>query len=251
MTLWIGPRLGPVERACLKSVVNQGHRLALYCYDEPAGVPDGVELRDASEILPRDRIIRHKTGSFALFSNWFRYELQRREAGTWLDCDVYLRAPIDGASPYLFGEEAPGRINTGVLRLPPDSPLLPPLLALFEERSVPPWLPFRSRMAARLRVLRRGRSGLAEMPWGSAGPNALTYLARRHGMSGHALPSDIFYPAPWQDALWITDPGRRLEDVVAPGTVAVHLWNERIKQVKDLPARPGSFLARLQEEGRA
>src|SRR5687768_2878830 len=83
VTLWIGPSLGAVERACLKSVLRQGHRLALYCYREPIGVPDGVELRDAAEILPEHRIIRHKTGSVALFANWFRYELQRRSLGTW------------------------------------------------------------------------------------------------------------------------------------------------------------------------
>jgi hypothetical protein len=248
--LWIGPRLGPVERACLKSVLKRGHSLALYCYGEPDGVPDGVELRDASEIIPRHRIIRHKTGSVALFANWFRYELQRRHAGTWVDCDVYLLAPLDGDSPCLFGEEAPGKINNGVLRLPPDSPLLPPLVALFEERSVPPWLPLRSRMAAHLRLWHRGRSGLAAMPWGSAGPNALSYLVRRHGMGDFALPPEILYPSPWQDALWIADPARSLDQVVTERTVAVHLWNERIKHVKNRPAPPGSFLARLQDEGR-
>jgi hypothetical protein len=240
-----------VERACLKSVLDQGHGLALYCYREPAGVPDGVELRDASTIIAEHRIVRHRTGSFALFADWFRYELQRREAGTWVDCDVYLLAPLEGDSPCLFGEEAPGRINNGILRLPPDSPILLPLLALFEERGVPPWLPFRSRMAARVRLLCNGRSGLASMPWGSTGPKALSYLARRHGLSGAALPPEVFYPAPWQDALWVTHPNRRLEEFVTPRTAAVHLWNERIKQVKDRPARPGSFLARLQEEGRA
>ena len=250
MTLWIGPRLGPVERACLKSVLNQGHRLALYCYDEPDGVPDGIELRDAATILPRDRITRHETGSYALFADWFRYELQRLGAGTWVDCDVYLLAPLDGASPFLFGEEVPGRINNGILRLPPDSPLLPPLLELFEERRVPPWLPFRSRMTAKLRLWRSRRTGVASMPWGSTGPGALTHLARRHDMGRFALPPETFYPARWQDALWITEPERTLDDVITPRTVALHLWNERIKPVKDRPARPGSFLARLQHEGR-
>lgn len=239
-----------MERACLKSVLNQGHPLALYCYDEPAGIPDGVELRDASAILPRHRIIRHRTGSVALFANGFRYELQRREAGTWVDCDVYLLAPLDGASPCLFGEEEPGLVNNGILRLPPDSPVLPPLLDLFEERSVPPWLPFRARMAAHWRLWSRGRSGLAAMPWGSAGPRALTHLIARHGLSRFALPPEILYPVHWRDALWITDPARQLDEVITPRTVAVHLWNERIKQVKDRPARPGSFLARLQDEGR-
>lgn len=231
-------------------MLRQGHPLALYCYREPDGVPDGIELRNAAEIIPEDRIIRHSTGSVSLFSNWFRYELQRREAGTWVDCDVYLLAPLDGSSPFLFAEEEPGRISTGVLRLPPNSPVLPPLIELFEERSVPLWLPFRSRLAAHLRLWGRGRSGLASMPWGSAGPKALTYLVRRHGMDRLALPQDLFYPIPWSDALWITDPGRNLDEMITPRTVAVHLWNERIKHVKDRSARPGSFLARLQDEGR-
>jgi hypothetical protein len=231
--------------------MNQGHPLALYCYRKPEGVPDGVELRDASAVLPEEKVIRHRSGSVSLFSNWFRYELQRRAAGTWIDCDVYLLAPLDGDSPWLFGEEEPGRINTGVLRLPADSPVLSPLVALFEERSVPPWLPLRSRLAAHLRLRVTGRSGLAAMPWGSAGPKALSHLARRHGIDRHALPSDIFNPVRWQDALWITDPGRTLEDAVTPRSVAVHLWNERIKHVKERPAPPGSFLSRLQHEGHA
>lgn len=230
-------------------MLRQGHEVTLYAYGPVNGVPDGVDLRDASDVLPEGRIIRHRGGSPALFANWFRYELQRRALGTWIDCDIYLLAPLDGEAPYLFGEEEPGRINTGILRLPTDSPLLEPLLALFEERNVPPWLPPRSRMAAWIRLLSSGRSGLSHMPWGSAGPNALSYLARRKGLDCWARPPEVFYPARWQDALWITDPAIRLEDVVGPSTVSIHLWNERIKAVKDSPCAPGSFLARLQSEG--
>lgn len=239
-----------MERACLKSVLRQGHAVTLYSYGRPDGVPDGVEVRDASAVLPEDKVIRHRSGSPSLFSNWFRYEAQRRELGTWVDCDVYLLSPLDGDSPYLFGEQEAGRINTGVLRLPPDSPLLPPLLAIFEERAVPAWLPIRSRMSAYWRLLSSGRSGLAEMPWGSAGPEALSFLARQHGLSRWALPPEAFCPMRWQDALWITDPALDIDDVITPATVSIHLWNERIKGVKDAPSAAGSFLARLQEEGR-
>lgn len=239
-----------MERACLKSVLRQGHELTVYSYGGLEGVPEGVEVRDASEVLPEGRIIRHSSGSPSLFSNWFRYELQRRALGTWIDCDVYLLSPLDGDAPYLFGEEEPGRINTGILRFPPDSPLLPPLLGLFDERSVPPWLPLRSRVAARCRLLSSGRSGLSEMPWGSAGPRALSFLSRKHGLSHWAQPPEAFCPMRWQDALWITDPKVELEEVITPATCAIHLWNERIKDVKDSPSAPGSFLARLQAEGR-
>ncbi|HZG08178.1 MAG TPA: hypothetical protein VEZ70_04265 [Allosphingosinicella sp.] len=238
-----------MERACLKSVLRQGHSLALYCYSAPHGVPAGVEVRDAAEILPENRIIRHRTGSVALFANWFRYELQRRGLGTWVDTDAYLLKPLESEKPYLMGEEGPGRINNGLLRVPRDSPLLPPLLALFEELSVPHWLPLRAKAAAWWRLKTSGRSGLAQMPWGSAGPLALTALARQHGVAQLAEPPEVLYPIRWQDADWIQNPAVRLESVITERTASIHLWNERIKAFKDAPAPPGSFLARLQTEG--
>lgn len=248
-SLWIGPRLGAVERACLRSALRHGHRLRLYCYRPPEGVPAGVELCDAAGIVAESRIVRHQSGSVALFSNLFRYELQRRGLGTWIDCDLYLLAPLDGARPYLFGYEGGGLINCAVLRTPPDSPLLAPLIRLFDEIDVPFWLPWRARWAARRRLWRTGRTGLSHMPWGSVGPKALTALARRHGIERLALDRDVLYPVPYTRAGWIRDPTVTLEEVVAPSTVAVHLWNECIKDFKDEPAPPGSFLARLQQEG--
>lgn len=248
--LWIGPRLGPVARACMGSVLRHGHKLALYCYAVPEGVPEGVELRDAAAIVPEDRVIRHKSGSFALFSNLFRYELLRRGAGIWLDTDVYLVAPLPPAEPYLFGREDAAQLNTAVLGMPADSPLLPPLLAIFEEKEVPFWLPLGARLKARLRLRMTGRSGLSGMPWGSAGPRAFTALAREAGLERLALPSRIFYPVHYTDAGWIRDPGKRLEEMVAPDTVAVHLWHQFVRRYAEAPAAPGSFLARLQAEGR-
>ena len=251
VSLWIGESLGALERACLRSVLRQGHRLSLYCYEKPSGVPKGVVLRDAAEILPRSTIIRHHSGSVSLFSNRFRYELQRRGLGTWLDCDAYLVRPLDGSSDYLIGEYEPGRVSTGVLRLPQDSPLLQPLLEVFAEKAVMPWLPMRARLAARWRLMTSGRVGLSKLPWGSAGPVALTYLVNAHGLADVAVPQEVLYPVRWQDADWILDPDRSLEDVVTPQTVSVHFWNERIKSFKHKPAPPGSVLARLHAEGRA
>jgi Alpha 1,4-glycosyltransferase conserved region len=248
-SLWIGARLGRLERACLRSVLARGHALRLWCYDPPEGVPEGVALADAATILPRERIVAHASGSVALFANHFRYRLQSLGLGLWIDADVYLLAPLADLPDTLFGRVDGAEINNAVLCLPPDSPLLPPLLALFEERTVPPWLGRRAGIAARWRLLRTGRSRIDLMPWGSAGPHALTWLARRHGLAGAALPPEVFYPFHWRDAGWILDPARSLDEAVTARTRAVHLWNERIKAVKEGPAPAGSFLARLQAEG--
>ncbi|HEX4848131.1 MAG TPA: hypothetical protein VFV30_08300 [Novosphingobium sp.] len=249
VTLWIGDRLGPLERACLRSIMRQGHRLALYCYDPVAGVPEGVELRDAAGIFPREAIVRHKSGSPSLFSNRFRYELQRRGLGIWVDTDVYLLSPLDDPAPTLFGREQEGNIAIGILRLPPDSPLLAPLLALFEQPYVPPWIGLRPRIAAHARALLRGRVELGDLPWGVAGPRAVTALAARHGLAGLALPPEVFYPWSWREAHWIFDPARSLDAWLTPQTRALHFYNYLLGAAKDAPAAPGSFMARLQSEG--
>jgi hypothetical protein len=230
-------------------VLRHGHALTLYCYRPPEGVPSGVTLRDAATIIPEAEIIRHHSGSVALFSDRFRYELQRRGCGTWLDADIYLLGTLDGTSRYLFGRQDQ-IVNVAVLRLPQDSPILDDLIGLFDEKCVPPWLTFRSRAAARWRLLTSGRAGLAKMPWGTAGPHGFTALLRRHGLDHHALPEQVFYAVRWQDAAWLRDPARRLEDMISPSTVALHLWNDCIQSFKNEPAPAGSFLARLQHEGR-
>jgi hypothetical protein len=249
VTLWIGDRLGPVERACLLSVLRQGHSLALYCYRIPAGVPQGVEVRDASEVLPKDRIFTHWTGSVGVFADWFRYELQRRGLGTWLDTDNYLIAPIDLQRPYLFGEYEPGKIANGVVRLPADSRFVGELLELFENPTTPSWLPWRPYLAAKLREMLTGKAALSKMPWGTTGPFAMTAIAKRLGLASEALPSKAFNPVPWRQAEWILDPERTLEEAITDRTVGVHLWNQCIRDYKDKPAPAGSFLHRLQREG--
>lgn len=251
VTLWIGGRLGLLERACLRSISKQGHSLALYCYEPPENVPDGVEARDASEILPESAIFRHKSGSVAPFSDWFRYELQRRALGTWVDTDIYLLKPLDMQRPCLFGEQQPGTINNAVLRLPAESLIVSELLRPFVRHTTPRWLPPKEYYPQRALELIRGGADLSRLPWGATGPQGLTAVAKKFNVASAALPADVFYPVPWWHADWIGSPKVQLEEVVTPATVAIHLWNECIRNFKDAPAPKGSFLQRLQREGRA
>jgi hypothetical protein len=248
ITLWIGDRLGPVERACLRSVLRQGHRLALYCYSVPEGVPAGVEIRDANGVLSSDKVFLHRRNSFAPFADWFRYELQEREAGIWVDTDVYLLSKLELSRPYLFGEQEPDIINNAVLRLPAGSEALRHLLAPFRENTVPQWMP----RLYRWRHLLRGKRAKVDMrswPWGVMGPMGLTAVARSLGLAAEAQPPEVFYPVPWDRAAWIRDPHRRLQDMITPRTVSIHLWNDCIEHFKSKPAPEGSFLQRLHIEG--
>ncbi|AQR72318.1 hypothetical protein BXU08_00330 [Sphingomonas sp. LM7] len=230
--------------------MRHGHSVTLYAYEPVTGVPEGVALRDAAAVVPAARLIRHQSGSVALFSDLFRFEVQRQGLGTWIDCDMYFVGTLDADSPYLFGREDGYFINTGVLRLPAGSPLLADLIGIFDQREIPFWLPARHRALAWLRRTLTGRTAVERMPWGAAGPKALTALAAKHDVAQLARPPEAFCPVNYRDARWILDPSIALEDMVGRDTVAVHLWNDRIAAFKDSPAPERSFLAQLQAEGR-
>lgn len=248
--LWIGPELSALERACMRSVMAQGHRLTLYTYDPVGSVPEGVDRRDAAEILPRSAIIHHKRGSVALFSDYFRFELQRRGLGLWLDADTYLLAPLDYApGAHVFGWNEADCLGAGVLQLPAGSPIVAEVIDLFERPHVPGWLRWQDRLRSHARAVLAGGVRLGDLPWGVAGPLALTALARKHGVIDQAQDRRIFYPFDYAESGWIFDPARSLEEWITPQTRAIHLYNHMIASRKAEPAAPGSFMARLQAEG--
>lgn len=89
--LWIEGRLSFLEQLCLKSFVDAGHHTILYHYGPLQGVPDGIELRDANDILNMENFLTHgRTGSPALHSDIFRYKmLEKEDRMIWADTDAY------------------------------------------------------------------------------------------------------------------------------------------------------------------
>ena len=97
-SLWIGPRLGVMEAAAARSHLARGHAYHLYVYDEVAGAPPGVELKDAAAVLPRSAVACYAAGpvrgSYAVFANYFRYALLV-DRGNWrADADPFCPAPF-------------------------------------------------------------------------------------------------------------------------------------------------------------
>jgi hypothetical protein len=249
VTLWIGDTLGPIERLSLASMVAAGHPTVLYSYGSPTGLPAGVELRDAAEVLPREtaEANRYANGSYALFSNLFRYAILKQGLGIWLDTDVVCLAPIAVEAGFVAGWETADFLNGAVLYAASDSPFIRSALSAFESGRVPPWLPFhRAPRAWLLQLLGRPVTP-AELPHGTFGPKAVTALARRHGLLSRAQPREVFYPLPPREARRIFEAGTRLEDYVRPKTLAIHLWNEKLRDIKHQTPPPGSLLRQLYE----
>ncbi len=199
--LWIG-QLSPLEQLCLSSFVARGHSVYLYTYDAVENVPAGVALQDAARILPPSHIFRNRVGkgkgSFAAFSDLFRYKLLLDQGGWWIDADVFCLKPFDFAAPYVFGaEEKP--VASGVIKMPRGCPLAE--LCYESARRVDP----------------------DTIVWNEL-VNILEKGVREQNLMSYVLPTETFSPIVWRD---IPDYVKGLKQF-APSThsYAVHLYNE-------------------------
>lgn len=230
-SFWVGDRLGPIEIASLRSFLRHGDRMTVYSPTPLEQLPDGVLWRDAGEIMSCDRIIRHrKTGSPALHSDLFRYQLMAKTGQIWVDLDVIALRPFDFGSDWVFGYETPDLVAMGILRLPRTSRTLQGLLSLKPDTvGFPPYLSGLRLAKYWLRTAGRGLP-LERWPWGGTGPRALTHYLRQSGEIAHALPVSAFYSVPLNQVGRFLEPGALTLADLPPDAWAVHLWGKDLRQ---------------------
>lgn len=244
--LWIEGALSYLEQVCLASAVAHGHELVLYTYGGVTNVPAGVTVRDGRELMPDTRLVRHKSGHWALASDLFRLEVLQRNLGIWIDTDVFFIKPLSTGDKNVFGWEDEEQVNGAVLRIDAESPLLASLREYaFGDTVIPPWWKKEKRLRYRIRSLVENGSSIANLPWGALGPKALTHFISQLGMIKDACPPDVFYPLYYTRAQHIFDPTQCIESTFTPRTIAVHLWNHLIVKFKKKAPPPGCFMARI------
>lgn len=233
--LWIGKSLGKISHCCLKSFIMRGHKVYLHVYEDIDDLPDGIMMVDANLTIPSSKIIKHKkTGSYALFSDIFRYELlkQKNDNTLYVDCDVYCLSPIIIPNHgYLLGFEDDKSINGAVLALPSESVLLGELLkAAYDPMFIPPW--FSSSKQWRFKVKKKigiGR-GIEDMPWGIIGPAAITYYIKKLEIEDKVVSADVFYPVHYTKVRgYLNDPELSIVDLITSRTLCFHLYNEMLR----------------------
>ena len=246
-TLWFGGRLGYLERLSIASAQAVGHQVTLYSYDHRnlSGVPEGVDVRDACEVMSDPRRTRLFEGNFkALGSDFFRYEMLHKQLGYWSDLDVIFLRRLQFEGDYVFGWENNGvSVNNAVLRLPPGE-ILDELRNIPPENWCPPFFGPRRKFLYHWKRM-RGPVTLEELPWGATGPAMLTYLAKRYGVIDQAQPRQVFYPIPYAEADLIFGDADAVEALLSHDTVTIHMWNSRLRHLLDSPPPPGSYVARL------
>lgn len=230
--LWIGDKLNRIAQCCLKSFIMRGHKVFLHVYGKIENLPEGIITQDASLIIPKKKIVRHKiTGSYALFSDIFRYSLLNRVNGIYVDCDVYCIKPIlHSKSDYILGYEDDSYINGAVLALPKNSCVLQDLKKMCSEPNfIPPWYSYKRKIIQKIKFFLNINSGIESLPWGSIGPHAITYYIKKNKCLHQVSPIDIFYPVHYNSVSQLFDPELDILDLVSKRTLCVHLYNEMLK----------------------
>ena len=228
-SFWHGKPLSPYHQLCLKSFVDHGHEFVLYTYDR-FDVPAGIELSDASEFFPRDRVFFYPrgpgAGSVAVFSDLFRFRMLQDCGGWWVDTDVVCLSHEVPSADIVFGFEDKSRqtVGSAILKLPCAHPFASELYRGAEDFGT-------------------------DVEWGQIGPDQVTQLVRRHSLENLVEDASQLYPLAPCDALHVLMPERR-EEVreKASGAVFFHLWNEILRRsavLDSMAPPPESFLAEL------
>jgi len=131
--LWIGKSLSPIELLCIKSFQANGHEFHLWVYDTiETTLPENTILEDATKIIPRERVFYYKysnqfghgKGSYAGFSDIFRYKLLFEHGGWWADMDVVCLKPLNFCEPFVFRTHHDFLVVGNVMKCPQKSELM-------------------------------------------------------------------------------------------------------------------------------
>jgi len=131
--LWIGNQLSFVELLTIKSFIAHGFDFHLWLYNPlVTKIPEKVHVEDASEIIPRHEVFKYKyknqfghgKGSYAGFSDIFRYKLLYEHGGWWTDMDVTCLKTPDFNDEYVFRTHHSLPLVGNIMKVPPKSDLM-------------------------------------------------------------------------------------------------------------------------------
>ena len=109
--LWIHGELASLELLTIQSFIHHGFQFQLWTYEpETINAPATCIIKNAVEILPFEAVFfyqntnkhGHGKGSYAGFSDVFRYKLLYENGGIWTDMDITCLKPFTIHEEYFF-----------------------------------------------------------------------------------------------------------------------------------------------------
>ena len=226
-SLWVGPELSNMERLSINSFLKNGHEYDLYTYGRVLGIPDGVNVLDANEIIPELNIFYNR-GGYSTFSDFFRWKLIRDRGGWWVDTDAVCLRPFDFDSEYVFfgGKGKPGAddcVTSGLFKAPANSQFTRFGWKVCETTDT------------------------MTMKWGECGPPLITEMVEVCGLQDHILPGKMVFPIFYTDAARVFT--QSTGKMNFGDAYSVHLFNEiwRLAGTDKNGFYPNSLYQQLQE----
>lgn len=206
--LWVEGTLSQLELISVKSFLCHNFDVTLWHFGDIPNVPSGVTLRHVEELLPSAQPFTYANGSYAAFSNLFRYTVLNRFGGLWSDTDVIcLRDETTlSQSPFLVSERVRNaqsiKININLIYSPtPERGDIIDLARVFSEAFDVP-----------------------KLRWGDCGPKLMTLLVKNYPQLAWKV-----YPPEFCNAIdWWDCPRRLLEPAYSlpEGAAFIHCYNE-------------------------
>lgn len=231
--LWMEGPLSFLEQLCIASFRDAGHHVRLYTYGTVTGIPEGIEVASADDILPRTKFIDHeRTGSPAPMADKFRYNmLAQCDRTIWADTDAYCIRPFETETGHFHGWESETHINNGVLGLPQDSETLAALIDFTSDPfAIPVW--YGEKYVAELEAARDSGNPLhpGQMPWGVWGPHALTHFLHKTGEVRHSFAQHMLYPFTFKQRRMMLKPELDTSPYIRPDSFSVHFYGRRMRK---------------------
>jgi hypothetical protein len=239
--LWIGAELSAFERLSINSYLKNGFDYHLYTYGKVKYVPNGVKIIDANEIVSKDLLFTYSNGSYAAFSNLFRFALLYEKGGIWSDLDMICIKPFSFDQDFVFASE----IDSNYKKL---------TIGAFFIQAKPKTAAMK--YAYQLCLELREKVIKGEVLWG-VGSYVLTETIQKYNLRLYQTSWQTFTTCNWRHIRSFLNPDykavavpTRLKDV--PGeTVAIHLWHEMFRSQhvnKDKAYPKGSILETLKRK---
>ncbi|QPN63164.1 glycosyltransferase [Synechococcus sp. CBW1004] len=232
---WAYGDFSTLERLAATSFIRHGYHLTIWTYGDIKNIPVGASQCDAREIVPENHVFVCGRGSYAAFSDLFRYTLLSQRGGLWSDTDVICLIPMsqfmeNHSLPFVVQEmvsETALQVNNNLIYHPsPSAGDLVDLACAISQRFKP-----------------------EKLKWGDCGPKLLTALVNTYPhLSPLTMPPSFANPVAWNNC-----PHQLLDEtaVLPQETRFLHCFNEMWRRSgvdKDMRYPSNSILGRLCSE---
>lgn len=230
-SLWIGRPFKRIELLCMKSFIDHGHPFHLYLYEPMDNVPEGVTVKDANEILPKETIYYSRSkGKISNFANYFRWRMLELKGGYYADMDIVCLKPFDLDDELVFCWESEETVNNAVLKTPRGH-ILPTIMRKACE-DVNCFQPIDTPKSVFKKMIRKAVLGKEKSrPYvrhtEPGGPYYFTKFLRYYELIDRAKPIDYFYPVLPHKGHELFDPTIDIMDQLE-GSYGVHFWNNSL-----------------------